>query len=1067
MTLGSFSAGTALENARFKGWYFFDYPQNDFFADASNILIDPFGDTTSLWDFRQPGEGQKGYQNPPGVFPAYNVFPGDTLVKTALSARDSVRLTLVVTQIPIAVSAVFSTKSHPPAVDSVRTLWLQDTVLQIRGPAVVKTLSLPSLTPQGIPILFAESGSSFQPGPPGLEGGLLFQNAFPAAKAFIPAFGGQNTPRGSLVQVKNLPPETIIRFSTIARAGRTYLTPLSPPAPRKRWRTLLQGGKVFGMRDSTTAEGSGLMKWGLVKTGVDAPFLKDSSAWVVPGNVIRPVLDSVDKFWGEFQFGTTTQAVLIERMTFGAGVDTVDLTRGRFFSKSAAGFHARVDSSFQPTAVLFPNMGQFSKGYAVSMTGRGPQDSLLLAWKRETRFQKLYLREGNNATPVTPMREDSNVLVQSIGPSENGKTYFLGHRYAVLAGVKTTLSVGTDTIKDLFSNKPGDAYLDTAVDLQGLRLDSLRILVKRALTFENLEPSSGFILVLKGFSPNRAPRLRGFILRGGKWDSVGVIHRNGYFQFQGSLGDRAFVAAEILQPGDTLPVNPVSNPSVLLQDGRLLVKPILSSGEAARLSSFTVEILVMDANGKWTVETSNGLPGDSTFSYPYQEEKFYSARIAYESFSGNRTWKALPLPQGVSSFLTGVLAQAKPYKPAVWELISLPWPGTVKKDLKPRFSSREAREVKVEEWNGTWEPISDDATFQKGRGYLAGFPKEVLPVAPDTYSWDLAPESIALDTGWQIIANPFPCPIAEASVRRTFGAVSFFYELLWEGSGKAATPIWKVADTLRPLKGYAVHVRTASSLVFELRPNFTTAKIRVETKSLEVQMRDEEGLLRGQLFVQPPEAPRPSPYPPFFRGGLSAHWADAEGPISLVRAQGRPVDEVIVVNSPVPRQVFLTQTHGRDPPSKSILALWNPRLKTLSTLSEIAEVHLEAGENWFRILEVDEASLRAKEADLARESVDQLVLLQNAPNPFAGSTRFTFTIPLYLGSQSHVDIEIRSFAGRVVYHKALGRIVPGRYTLALEGDSWPPGQYIARATFQGPQGRKVLSRKMLRLGGSP
>ena len=426
MTLSDFAGGgSAQANVRFNSWTGFDFPASASFQHPTNSSVSPFGDTTALWDFRQPSDSLRGYQNPAGSFPAYNIFPGDTALSVRLSGRDSVVASFASAQIPRVVSMGYGNAVYPAAADSTRTFWLQDTTLQTTGPVALKSLRFPQGAPSGLPILFSQSGSGFVPGALGPEGGLSFVNGTLSSKTFIPAFAGQNTLKGSNVSVKGLTSDTALLFSTITRTGRTFFQTTALAPSNKRWRFLQKSGKTLGFKDTTNAEGAGEVRFGFGQTGTDKPFLADSAAWWLGGNSFSALTDSVGKYWGRAAIASSNQAILLERLAVGRGNDTVTLSQGKIVTSSAVGHQLKIDSTSQPDQAQFPDMGSFSKGISFTWLGRGTGDSFVLSLNKSNKLQQAYMKNGATTTLLTPTREDSASVTLSFGLGDSGKVIFL------------------------------------------------------------------------------------------------------------------------------------------------------------------------------------------------------------------------------------------------------------------------------------------------------------------------------------------------------------------------------------------------------------------------------------------------------------------------------------------------------------------------------------------------------------------------------------------------------------------------------------------------------------------
>ena len=434
------SGSLAQGNARFAAWSGFDNQNAVAFTEASNVSLPPFGDTTALWDFRRTGDNVRGYPNPSGAFPAYTLFPGDTLWSKQLSDKESVVLSLAPAQIPRAISLAYGTAAYPSYTDSTRTHWLRDTTLVISGPASVKALQIQGGVSYGLPLLFTQSGGNFVPGPLGPEGSMSFVNNVPSAKVFIPAFAGQNTPKGTQVAVKGLSPDTALLYTLVSRTGRTAVSAPTLSPENKRWRIIQKSGRSFGLRDTTTAEGSGTVHFGLSKTGADAAWEKDSLTWWLGGTAFATPRDSAGKWWGSTPDASSFQAVLVERLAIGKGVDTLPLAQGRITTRSALGHQLRIDSLYLPTQAEFPDMGHFSKGISFTWPGRSTGDTFSLTLFKSNTRQKAYVRDGATATLVSPVQEDSATVTLSFEVGDTGKVVFLAAVESGLAVIQKDAS---------------------------------------------------------------------------------------------------------------------------------------------------------------------------------------------------------------------------------------------------------------------------------------------------------------------------------------------------------------------------------------------------------------------------------------------------------------------------------------------------------------------------------------------------------------------------------------------------------------------------------------------------
>jgi hypothetical protein len=1052
--------GSARGNKRFNTWTGFDNSAAPIFGTSENTITNAFGDSLAQWDFREVGETTRGYQYPTSAnFPSFSIYPPDSLYKTRIGL-DSIILSVDAASIPRVISASIASIAYPPTLDSTRTFWSKDSSLTVSGPAVVKALTLPLGKGLGNPILFAQVGSAFPAGPAGKEGELVFANGSPAAKTFIPTFGGQNTLKGAPTFVIGLSTDTVLRFSSITRTGRTRLGALQAPSARKRWRTFNQGNSLLGFRDSTNAEGSGQLKFGLGKGGFPSPLITDSLSWILPGDTLRPVLDSAGKYWGDRPFAAVSQAILIERLTLGSGLDTMPLAQGRLVFGGPSGIQLQADSSGSLSANQLADMGFFSKPLSFRWMGRQAGDSLTLEWNKGLPRQKPFTLKDGKALAVTPVREDSSLVAVRFGPGDTNQILFLARKFSIPAGMKTTIAIGSDTARDILSSKPGDLMLDTALPLAGLSTDSLRILAKRKPSLDNLNLTGTYTLVLKGLAPNRDENLRAYVLRGGKWDSVPSLRSGFFYRFTAAKDDEGYLVAEILRPLDTLPVDPASNPSVQVQGSKVVIKPVLTSSEGSRLKDYFVIVYSLDVNGRARLDTLMRPSGDSSVTIILDGSKYYSARIGYESFSGKVTWKQVPtIPQDARALLAAAAAAARPYKAAVWELSSLPWEGTPGKDIYGQFEAAARKDVHVDEWTGTWTSVADEAPLRRGHGYLVGVPSEYKPAPPTSFSFAFAPESLTLAAGWQLVASPYPFAYPEKDIEKDDQVLGYFYALSWEGTGDSAKPVWTVADTLKPFYSYAVHAKSATSLRFnpgQLGSQAPAAKRASGHLPREIRVTDGRDDIKAQLFIRPETSPRPTPALPFFTSGFAGHWESTKGPATISNQGGRAFDAAMVLNAPADRTVSMAAPAG--------LALWDSRTKRLLSLSESPIIQLDQGENWFRVLEVGPEDWAATEARLSLNEASRLELLPNYPNPFSGRTTLAFAIPTVAGTLSEIVLQITGLDGRIRMERRYRDIAPGRYQVPVDAGTWPAGQYVVRADLRGQGRAHRFQRLILHLG---
>ncbi|HLP42106.1 MAG TPA: hypothetical protein VK465_11405, partial [Fibrobacteria bacterium] len=592
-----------------------------------------------------------------------------------LSHGDSIRLKVDDAEIPRVLDLRYASQAYPANSDTVRTLWSKDTVLSLAGPAVVDSIYFPEREPQGRTVLFAGDASALAPGPAGADGGHGWKNTLPAARRFLPAFAGQNTPRRTPSRVSGLPADSIIEFSQVMLAGRTSWRGSLEGTPGKRLRIVQKNGAPIIIGDSTTAQVTGSMKIGVAKAGSEVAVRADSLAWWSGGRVLESVMDSASAYWYHGPAERVFSAALVERLGVGHGRDTVELPGGhQLISLSEKGFHLDLDTTYTPSQAEYPKLGLFRPGIAASWPGRLAGDSVTLELRKSHPAQKPFRRVGSGYASVPSLREDSQSVTFSAPIDMAGKPYFLAREYAVGIGLSAAIRVGKDTLFGLRATRPGDIRLDTTLEIHGLSLDSLRVLVTRRFTTDNLLLEGNYTLKAAGQAPIHQAEPKAYALRAGRWDSIAVAYASGEYRFALLAGDSAVVAVERIPAlQDTSLPKPAAEPSVETRDRTLFLRPVLTASERAKTKAYMVEISTVDARGRATHKVLEGLAPDSTLRVVLEPGTVYDVKVGYESTAGRIYWSEEPLPAGdVEAFRLALNASAPTYTGRVRELVGVP-----------------------------------------------------------------------------------------------------------------------------------------------------------------------------------------------------------------------------------------------------------------------------------------------------------------------------------------------------------------------------------------------------------
>lgn len=1065
MTLSDFASKGAQGNLQFDTWTGFDYPVSASFPGVLNTQVAPTGDSLALWNFSIQEDTQRGYRNPSTAgYPAYNQFPEDPYFNVRLNHGDSIRLKVDDAEIPRVLDLRYASQVYPSNSDTTRSLWLRDTVLSLAGPAVVDSIYFPEREPQGRPILFAGDAAGLTSGPAGADGGAGWRNTLPAARRFLPAFGGQNTPRRSPSRVTGLPADSIIEFSQVTLAGRTSWRGSLEGTPGKRLRIVQKNGAPIIIGDSTTAQVAGSMVIGVSKAGSEVAVRADSLAWWSGGRVHGRIVDSASAYWYKGPAERVFSVALVERLGVGRGRDTVELSGGhRLISISEKGFHLDLDTTYTPSQSEYPKLGLFRAGIAASWPGRQSGDTVIVELRKSHPSQRPFRRYGSGYAAVPSLREDSQSVTISAPIDMAGKPYFLAREYAVGIGLSAAIGVGKDTLFGLRATRPGDIRLDTTLEIHGLPLDSLRVLVTRRFVTDNLLLEGNYTLKVAGQAPLHQAQPKAYALRAGRWDSIAVAYAAGEYRFALLAGDSAVVAVErIPAPQDTSLPKPAADPFVETRDRTLILKPVLTASERAKTKAYMVEISTVNARGRTTHKVLEDLAPDSTLRVDLEPGTVYDVKVGYASTAGRIYWSEKPLPAGdVEAFRLALNASAPTYTGRVRELVGVPEDIDLQ-TLLAGFSGEEAAAVELDEWQEKWTAMGPQTRLRRGKGYLLALPKDTRPAAAPGLAVRSTPDTLKLDTGWNLISNPRPYPFAATAVALDPSGVSDFHSLSWTGVGKAATYAWRISDTLQSFAGYAVHATRKTELVFDSRPISPLKKVQAAPPEIALSIRRGEVelahlVLQGHLH-------RPSPPPPFLGPRTWAVWAGGNGLLQRVPPSLARFEEAFEIHSNGSEELVM-DVAGIKPAEGSTFALWDPVHGRLTAFEGAVTLKTAAGANSYALLALPVEDLPAKEEALRAANPLSLRLAAPAPNPARNFARVRLSIPA--GQESRIRLEASTLDGRQQYSRAWRSLAPGHHDVGLNLSSWTPGTYVLRLEAQGPRGTGTHAVKLLVLEGAP
>jgi hypothetical protein len=813
----------AAENVRYTTWDGFENPTATPLFGAGNTSISPARDSTVLWDWRIPSNTAQGAWNGNLPLPAFNLFPSDTSLDLPIAGGRAIvapspfprllRFTLKPGSIPY--SAFLS--------DSTRAWFRNDTLLTLTGNATVVGLTLPNLD-NGIPLLFAHAGAGYLPGPPGPRGGTWFRNSQPEAREFIPALGGQNTFRGTDVAVFNpaLPGLSLV-FSSVTRAGMTTFGALLTRPTERKLRKPLSQGREIAFTAATTAEGAGTVRFGIPVAGMTV-FKKDSLFFWRGGDLFLPAKDSAGGYWATVQSPIgKMEAMLVERMTFGPGADSVILPQARILSNSLAGHQLVADSGFRVPPQDEPAMGAFGAALKFSWPGRLPGDSLFALFPQSDSRQQVWIRRGSESFPLPRLPGDPRSLRVALAIGDSNQLVFVARKFAILGGSTVNLAFGSDSVLGLFSPRPGDLAIES--DFRPTNLDTTRltILAARRILMDSLVPQGPYTLSLQVRTPQHKDLVRALVYVNTVWVAASFTESGGRYAIAVPASARAAMMVEFPSLEDWAPAQPAAKAGMEMRGDSLLLAPGLTSAERAALPWFRADLLSLGSSGILRVEASRYVPVESSLSVGLAPDRLYAYRVVYRStldrFSPDLDW--IPLA-GKQPSLASIEDRVPVRKDLFRHLIGFPFDGaTVGTNIKAGMDGGAGEILALDTLvSGKWAglPAADQTRLERGKGYLLASGKPFRPKAQGAVFSGLKPDTLRFDrTGWHLIASPLPFPFPRSALGiPDSSALSFPRALrrLDTAAGSRAVYAWPVPDTLQPFEGYLLYVFKPTYLAF-------------------------------------------------------------------------------------------------------------------------------------------------------------------------------------------------------------------------------------------------------------
>jgi hypothetical protein len=1088
------SGSSAADNVRYSTWDGFENVSTVPLFGAGNTAIAPAKDSNVAWDWRIPGDTAHGAWTGNIPLPIFNLYPPDSSLDLPILGGRAIvapgpfprRVRFTLKTVPLPYSAVLP--------DSVRSFFRSDTLLAMEGSAAVVSLTLPSRD-DGVPLLFGHADAGFLPGPAGTRGGTLYRNAHPEAREFLPALGGQNTFRGTNIATPDpLLPGLSLVFSSVTRPGVTAFGASQLKPVERKWRKPLFQGREVSFTATSNAEAAGTIRIGIPDTGISV-FRKDSLFFWQGADRLLPVKDSAGRYWAAVPAPLgKLEAMLIERMTFGPGSDSLILPQARIVAKSAAGHQLAFDSA-RISVQDEPYMGDFGAALKLSWPGRAAGDSLFAQFPRNDPQQQVWIRKGGASSPYPLLSSDARSLRVALAPGDSNQVFYVARKFSIPGGRTVSLAFGADSILNLFSSRPGELSLDAGFRPTDLDTTRLRILAARRIQVDSLVPQGLYTLSLTAGTPKQKDLVRALVNVNAVWTATAFAESGGRYAISVPSAARAAMVVEFQSAADWAPAQPAAAAAMALRGDSLVLSPRLTSAERSALPSFRVDLASLGPSGNPRLEPSRYAPVESSLSVGLAPDRLYAYRVVYRSpldrFSPDLGW--IPL-SGKQPSLADLESRIPVRKGMFRHLIGFPFAGaTVGTNVKAGMEGGSGDILALDSLaGGQWTGLSrsDQTPLERGKGYLVGTDRPFRLKAQGALFQGLKADTLRFDrVGWHLIANPLPYPFPRSALGIPDSTALSFPRSLHRQDTAAGSPAvydWPIPDTLQPFEGYLLYVFKPTYLAFDpfarlpagasgAAPKATAAKASAAantpgagaTDALRLTLTGPHGSQSAVFYRSGPflQTPYMRPFTEGvrtmeFRAGDGGGWAFRK----VDRTDSLRIPLEIV--APEAGTYALSVSAGSGDATPGLPGAGGGKEALLDLQSgkvygagEMGSLPLSQGPHAFALLQgkaVDPGI-----ADFANGLPADFTLDQNFPNPFRARTRIRFRVPGGLEGSLRGSLKVTSLDGRLVEARDLGALTVGEHTLTVGDAGWRPGVYVYELRLDSEKGAQTLRKKMI------
>ncbi len=351
-----------------------------------------------------------------------------------------------------------------------------------------------------------------------------------------------------------------------------------------------------------------------------------------------------------------------------------------------------------------------------------------------------------------------------------------------------------------------------------------------------------------------------------------------------------------------------------------------------------------------------------------------------------------------------------------------------------------------------WKPWSRNQRVKPGLGLLMASKSELKPRFPDSLPFHGEAISLPLDSGWNLVANPFPFPIAQASIVDTTRLDRF------QALNTSEAQPWRQADTLWPFCGYAVFATRRQNLVFD---PLKSAAPRAASKTAAADGRAADLLLRiasnvgDEADLRITASPRGAGHLDGMKTQAMEAWFDGGRPYRILpdRDPSATLAE-LTLRLPGARRVHVTVASLLPDAAAGTGAAWLDKQTGLWRMLEPdAFLDLPAGQWSFQIKTGPPASLRQQLALMQPRGPGRLAL---AP---MGRDRglWRVGVPPELG-YARLRVTVFDGMGRMHWRQALSVSGAGWHAFVLP--ALPPGVFVSVTAEQADGLRQKITRRV-------